>query len=72
MSFQFKLKKDGKHWHASCPELPGCHTFGETEEEAIKNLKDAILIYLEDDIENQSMQAIIEVNDHSQHAKIQF
>jgi len=27
---------------ASCPALPGCHTQGDTYEEALENLKDAI------------------------------
>lgn len=27
---------------ASCPALPGCHTQGDTYDEALENLKDAI------------------------------
>ncbi len=30
-----------------CPELPGCVSQGETEEEAIKNIKEAITAYME-------------------------
>lgn len=29
------------------PALPGCHSQGNTEEEALENIKDAILTYLE-------------------------
>ena len=29
---------------ASCPALPGCHTQGDTYEEALENLKDAIAL----------------------------
>lgn len=61
MSITFKLEKDGKKWHASCPELRGCHTFGSTKEEALKNLKDAVMLYMEDEIENQSLKAVITV-----------
>ena len=61
MSITFKLEKDGRKWHAFCPELSGCHTFGSTKEEALKHLKDAVMLYLEDEIENQSMKAIITV-----------
>jgi len=61
MSISFKLEKDGKKWHASCPELRGCHTFGSTKEEALKNLKDAVMLYMEDEVEKQSMKAIITV-----------
>jgi predicted RNase H-like HicB family nuclease len=32
---------------AYCPELPGCASAGDTEEEAIENIKEAILLYLE-------------------------
>jgi len=34
---------------AHCPVLKGCVTQGRTEEEAIKNLKEAIELYLEAD-----------------------
>ena len=61
MSLTFKLEKDENKWHAFCPELPSCHTFGSTKEKALKNLKDAAFLYLEDEIENQSMNAIITV-----------
>ena len=30
-----------------CPELPGCTSAGDTEEEAIENIKEAIALYLE-------------------------
>ena len=63
MSLKLKLEKDGVQWHAFCPDLKGCHTFGETKEEALKNLKDAILLYLEDEIDSQSMEALLKVQD---------
>ena len=59
MPLTFKLEQDGNQWHAYCPELKGCHTFGSTKEEALKNLKDAVMLYIEDEIENQSMNAVI-------------
>lgn len=34
---------------AYCPALKGCVTQGKTEEEAIKNLKEAIELYLDAD-----------------------
>jgi len=32
----------------SCPSLPGCYTQGNTVEEALENIKEAILLCLED------------------------
>jgi antitoxin HicB len=32
----------------SCPSLPGCYTQGDTIDEALKNIKEAILLCLED------------------------
>ncbi len=55
----FKIEKDENKWHAFCPELPWCHTFGDTQELALTNLKNAISLYIEDEIENQSFNDII-------------
>ena len=32
----------------SCPSLPGCYTQGDTLDEALENIKEAILLCLED------------------------
>jgi len=32
---------------AYCPELPGCTSAGDTEKEAIDNIREAILLYLQ-------------------------
>lgn len=34
-------------WCASCPSLPGCHSQGETQEEALVNIREAIEVYIE-------------------------
>lgn len=47
----FKVEKDGEKFHAFCPELIGCHTFGNTAEEALRNLKNAVSLYLDDELE---------------------
>jgi predicted RNase H-like HicB family nuclease len=36
-------------YSAVCPELPGCASAGDTEEEAMDNIKEAIELYLEPD-----------------------
>ncbi len=42
----FELEDDGSY-HAFCPTLPGCHSYGATIEEAKKNVKEAIEAYVE-------------------------
>lgn len=37
---------ENKTFHAYVPALPGCHTWGETFEEARQNIRDAIDAYL--------------------------
>ncbi len=40
----------------SCPVLPGCYTQGDTIDEALENIKEAILLCLEDiRAQNQSI-----------------
>ena len=36
-------------WAVWCPELPGCTSAGETEAEAITNIREAIELYLQPD-----------------------
>ena len=48
---------------AYCPELPGCASCGETEEEALGNMKEAILLYLEPSTGEVSANAkVVEVS----------
>ena len=44
----FKIERDGDEFHAWCSSLPGCHTHGKTRKEALHNLKDAVILYIED------------------------
>ena len=39
-------EKDGGY-SVHCPALKGCHSQGETREEALKNIQEAIELYLE-------------------------
>ncbi len=38
--------EDG-YWIAECPSLPGCNSQGDTEQEAIDNIREAIELYIE-------------------------
>lgn len=45
MRYQVMLLKSEQGYSISCPPLPGCHSQGETREEAIGNIRDAIAEY---------------------------
>lgn len=46
MTYKVRLQRSEEGYSVSCPGLPGCWSQGETEEEAIENIKDAIREYL--------------------------
>ena len=42
MIYKVVLKKSEAGYSVSCPRLPGCWSQGDTEEEALDNIRDAI------------------------------
>lgn len=46
LSYPVVLIKSEEGYAIGCPALPGCWSQGETEEEALKNIRDAIQNYL--------------------------
>ena len=44
--FLIQVHKSEYGFDVSCPSLPGCHSQGETEKEAIENVRSAIQEYL--------------------------
>ncbi|MBV9924872.1 MAG: type II toxin-antitoxin system HicB family antitoxin [Acidobacteria bacterium] len=46
MNYKVRLQKSEEGYSVSCPGLPGCWSQGETEEEALANIRDAISEYL--------------------------
>ncbi|MHC4339602.1 MAG: type II toxin-antitoxin system HicB family antitoxin [Planctomycetota bacterium] len=46
---------------AHCPELPGCTSAGETEEDALANVREAIDLYLEPSGDVSDGARVIEV-----------
>ncbi|MCA9413300.1 MAG: type II toxin-antitoxin system HicB family antitoxin [Candidatus Omnitrophica bacterium] len=46
MKYKIVLKQSEEGYSVSCPGLPGCWSQGETEEEALVNIQDAIREYL--------------------------
>jgi predicted RNase H-like HicB family nuclease len=50
--FSVIIEKDKDGYFAICPELQGCYTQGDTYEEVIENIRDAIRLHIQDRIES--------------------
>jgi len=46
--FSVVVEKDKEGYFVFCPELQGCYSQGDTYEEALGNIRDAIRLHLED------------------------
>lgn len=61
MRYSILIHKSKYGYDLHVPSLPGCHSQGETEEEALENIKDAIETYLEMETEELKGAEIREV-----------
>lgn len=48
MRYAIVYRDEAGNWIAEVPSLPGCVTQGETREQALENIRDAIALYLSD------------------------
>jgi len=62
MTYRVVLRHSEEGYSVSCPSLPGCNSQGETEQEALENIKSAIQEYLEAVAELNSSEQIREVD----------
>jgi predicted RNase H-like HicB family nuclease len=60
MQYHIKLVQSEEGWAVSCPSLPGCHSQGDTREEAIENIKIAIREWLEVEAEEAGLLKVEE------------
>lgn len=61
MLYKVVLQKSEEGYSVSCPTLQGCWSQGETEDEALDNIKDAIEDYLSvlnDSIQNADVREV--------------
>ncbi len=49
--FPVVIEKDKDGWFAMCPDLQGCYTQGDTYEEVLENIKDAIRLHVGEQFE---------------------
>lgn len=54
-TFTVILEPDNGSYHAYVPALKGCHSFGDSLEEAIANISEAMQLHLESMIEDGEM-----------------
>jgi len=50
--FSVVIERDKDGYFAFCPELQGCYSQGDTYEEALENIRDAVQLHLEDRLES--------------------
>ena len=63
MKYKVKIKQTEEGYAVWVPGLPGCWSQGETEQDALENIKDAIKTYLEvvDDLTKNETTRLVEV-----------
>ena len=63
MKYKVKIKKSDEGYSVWCPGLPGCWSQGNSEEDALKNIQDAISEYLAavDEISKGDTTRLVEV-----------
>jgi predicted RNase H-like HicB family nuclease len=63
MKYKVRLTKTDEGFSVACPGLPGCWSQGQTEDEALANIRDAIREYLEvrDELLNEGVVREVEV-----------
>ena len=60
MRYEVKLLRSDEGYAVWCPALPGCWSQGETEAEALENIKDAIREYVaaDDDLKRAETRTV--------------
>ena len=58
--FSVVIEKDEDGYFAFCPNLQGCYTQGDSYEEALENIKDAIRLHIEDRIKGGETIPMVE------------
>ena len=58
MSYRIRLLEIDEGWSVSCLDLPGCHSQGESRDEALANIREAIQIWLEVEAEEAGVKTV--------------
>ncbi len=58
MSYRIRLLETAEGWSVSCLDLPGCHSQGDTRDEALANIREAIGLWLEVEAEEAGVKQV--------------
>jgi predicted RNase H-like HicB family nuclease len=58
MNYRIRLLEAEEGWSVSCLELPGCHSQGDSREEALANIREAITLWLEVEAEEAGVKQV--------------
>ena len=58
MSYRIRLLETEEGWAVSCLDLPGCHSQGESRDEALENIREAIALWLEVEAEEAGVKSV--------------
>ena len=58
VSYRIRLLETEEVWSVSCLDLPGCHSQGDTRDEALANIREAIGLWLEVEAEEAGVKQV--------------
>ena len=58
MSYRIRLPETEEGWSVSCLDIPGCHSQGDTRDEALANIREAIGLWLEVEAEEAGVKQV--------------
>jgi len=58
MSYRIRLLETDEGWSVSCLNLPGCHSQGESRDQALVNVREAIQLWLEVEAEEAGVKTV--------------
>ena len=58
MSYRIRPLETEEGWSVSCLDLPGCHSQGDTRDEALANIREAIGLWLEVEAEEAGVMQV--------------
>ena len=58
MSYRIRLLETDEGWSVSCFDLPGCHSQGESRDEALANIREAIQLWLSVEAEEAGVKTV--------------